>query len=543
MFAGRRYTLLLAAVAALGAGMVLLRGATYGVGLHWDSINHISVARSLLAGEGWVEWHGGDYTEWPPLFPLLMAAPGFLFGFDPHAVAGPLNALLFGLTIFAAGHGLRRRIESRMLALWGCLAVASALHLTTVASWALSEPAFILFVTLALFAIDCYLRDGKRASLIWAALFVALACQTRYLGAALVIILLPLLLLRPGLPLAEKLKHGAAAALIPVIPLVLWVLSNLARTGSFFGPVHLPRGSVTLHRILNMALIELAEWVLPHPLGDEGQWYAVALGVTALGALAAFALAALIGFALIRIYRQPKARRGWIFFCLHGGFVLVYFILIAVGSKFWGIDVGWGNRRYWAPMYIPLLFALVFLLDRLLIWLRQRPWAGSAVRLPALGTSASRGMVILGLLLFIWLGNSIRLNGLAIIRSNSDEAMHLDLGYAAPGWVNDVIHFIRDEQLEGIIIANRDANVYIHTDPSKISAVHTLSASLGKLEKMIAEVAAVDDAYLVFFNDTIPMPASPDKYGLAELEAMPALERMAQLNSGVVFRVNPHQAE
>ena len=541
MFAGRRYTLLLAAVAALGVGMVLLRGATYGVGLHWDSINHISVARSLLAGEGWIEWHGGDYAEFPPLFPLLMAAPSVLFGFDPHAVAGPLNALLFGLTIFAAGHGLRRRIESRMLALWGCLAVALALHLTTLASWALSEPAFILFVTLSLFAIDRYLRDGKRASLIWAALFVALACQTRYLGAALVIILLPLTLLRPGLPLAKKLKHSAAAALIPAIPLGLWILSNLARTGSPFGPVFLFWDNVTLHRILNVTLIELAEWALPHPLGDEGQWYAVAPAVTALGVAAAFALAALIGFALIRAYRQPKAWRGWIFFCLHGGFVMVYFISIAIGTKFWGVNLGWMSRRFWAPMYIPLLFALVFLLDRFLIWLRQQPWAGSAVRLPALGISASRGTVILGLLLFIWLGNSVRLNGLAVIRSNSAEAMHLDLGYAAPGWVNDVIHFIRDEQLEGIIIANRDANVYIHTDPSRISAVHTLPASLGKLEKMIAEAAA--DTYLVFFNDTIPRPAPPDKYGLAELEAMPALERMAQLNSGVVFRVNPNQAE
>ena len=515
MFAGRRYTLLLAAVAALGVGVVLLRGATYGVGLHWDSVNHISVARSLLAGEGWIEWHGGDYTEWPPLFPFLMAAPGLL-GFDPHAVAGPLNALLFGLTIFAAGHGLRRRIESRMLALWGCLAVASALHLTTVASWALSEPAFILFVTLSLFAIDRYLRDGTRASLIWAVLFVALACQTRYLGAALVIIMLPLLLLRPGLPLSEKLKHGAAAALIPAIPIGLWILSNLARTGLPFGPAFVFWDNFTLHRMLNVALIELAEWVLPHPLADEGWYYAVAPGVTALGAAAAVALAAVIGFALIRAYRQPKTWRGWIFFCLHGGFVLVYFTSITIGTRFWGVNFGWASRRFWAPMYIPLLFALVFLLDRFLIWLRQRPWAGSAVHLPALGTSASRGTVILGVLLFIWLGNSVRLNGLAVIRDNSGEVGHIDKGYAAPGWVNDVIHFIGDERLEGAVIANWDTSVYIHTDPDKIT-VHTLPASLGKLEKVIGEAAATaDNVYLVFFNDAMPLSAPPEKYGLAD---------------------------
>ena len=541
----RRYTLLLAAVAALGAGFVLLRGATYGVGLHWDSINYISVARSLLSGEAWVEFLGGPYTEWPPLYPILLAAPGLL-GLDPHAAAGPLNALLFGLTIFVAGHWLRQRIASRLLALWGCLAVASALHLTTVASWAFSEPAFILFVTLALFYMDRYLRDGKRASLIWAALFVALACLTRYLGLILVITLLPLLLLRPGLPLPEKLKHGAAAVLIPVIPLGLWLLSNLLRTGSPIIPVPIYRGNVSLHRTLNVLLIELAEWVLPHPLGDEGQWYAVAPGVTALGTAALLAMAAAIGFALVRTYRKPETWRSWSSFCLHGSFALVHLILIVIiiVSKVWEVTIGWGNRRFWAPGYIPLLFALVFLLDRFLIWLRQRPQAGSAARRPVIGTFVRGGAVVLGILLFSWLGNNVRLNALAVIRANNDEAKHIDKGYAAPGWDNDMIHFIREEQLEGTIITGWVANVYIRTDPAKINIVG-LPSSLEKLEQRIER--AVGDTYLVFFNDTTPMSISttpsPGSYVPPELEAMPELERVAQLDSGVIFRVNRGQVD
>lgn len=384
MSIGRGYALGLAAFAALGAGLVLLRGATYGVGIHFDSIHYIDAARGLLAGEGF------NYgARWPPLYPTLLAVAGFFSGLDPHAVAGLLNALLFGLTIFAAGYWLRQRIASRLLALWGCLAVASALHLTTVASWAFSEPAFILFVTLALFAIDRHLRGDRRGSLIWAALFTALACLTRYIGFALLIALLPFLLLWPGAPLLERVKRSAIFALISVIPLGLWALRNLLHTGFPFGSALSPRN--TLHRILNVMLIELAEWVLPHPLGDEGQWYAVALGVTALGAAAAFALAAAIGFALVRAYRKPAAHRGWIFFCLNGGFVLVYFILMVIAAKLQGVDIGWNNRRYWAPGYIPLLFALVFLLDRFLIWLRQSPWAGSAARLPMIGTFVRGG--------------------------------------------------------------------------------------------------------------------------------------------------------
>ena len=537
----RRYMLLLVAIAALGAGFVLLRGATYGVGLNLESLKYGSVARSLLAGEGWVGHTGesGDvYTYSPPLYPILLAAPGLL-GFDPLAAAGPLNALLFGLTIFVAGHWLRQRIASRLLALWGCLAVALALHLTTVASFALSEPAFILFVTLALFYMDRYLLDGKRASLIWAALFVALACQTRYFGLFLFIALPPLLLLRPGLPLSEKLKHGTVFVLITAIPLGLWLMSNLLRTGSLVRPYSAPVPTITLHRMLNVLFIELAEWILPHPLADEGQWYAVAPGVTALGVAALFALAAAIGFALVRAYRKPETWRSWSSFCLHGSFALVYpsvIVIIIALDVLWFV-IGWGHRRYWAPGYIPLLFALVFLLDRFLIWLRQRPQAGSAVRRPVIGTFVRGGAVILGILLFIWFGNNVRLNALAVIRANDSQAGNLDKGYAAPAWWdNDVIHFIREEQLEGTIITRRTANMYFHTDPTKINAVY-LPLSLEKLEQRIKQAVAVGDTYLVFFNDTIPVTPSPRSYGLPELEAMLELERVAQLDSGVIFRV------
>ena len=526
MFAGQRYTLLLAAVAALGAGFVLLRGVAYGVGLHHDSTTYIAGARSLLDGEGFT-----SISSWyPPVYMLLLAAAGFLSGLDPHAAAGLLNALLFGLTIFVAGHWLRQRIASRLLALWGCLAVVSALHLTSVASWALSEPAFILFVTLTLFYIDRYLCEGKRAALIWAALFTALACLTRNIGLIMVITLLPFLLFQPGAPPLEKVKRGVVFALIALMPVSLWLLRNLLRTGFPFGRTPSPRG--TLQRTLNMLLIELAEWILPNPLAAEGQWYAVSLGAAALGAAALFALAAAIAFAFIRTYRKPELWRSWSSFCLHGGFALAYFILIAIVSRFWGMDISWGNRRYWAPAYIPLLFALVFLLDRLLIWLRQRPWTESVV----LGAFARGGAI----LLFIWLGHNVWLNRLAVIRANDSEAGHFDKGYAAPAWRdNDVIQFVRGAQLEGTIFSNNPASLYIHTDPA--NSFRFPPQKLGRLKQKIEQTAG--DAYLVFFNGTIPIAPPQYGYGLAELEAMPELEGLAQLDSGVVFRVNRDQVD
>ena len=47
------FTMLLAALSALGVASVMAREITYGVALHWDSIQYIAGARNLLAGEGY----------------------------------------------------------------------------------------------------------------------------------------------------------------------------------------------------------------------------------------------------------------------------------------------------------------------------------------------------------------------------------------------------------------------------------------------------------------------------------------------------------
>ena len=116
-----RFTLLTAAIAALGAALVLGRVLPFGVRLTPDSAHYIAAARSLLAGEGLLGFDGSP----SPLYPLLLAAAS-LGIFDPVVVAGPLNAILFGLTVFVVGRYLRQRLEFRFLAAWACLATTLA---------------------------------------------------------------------------------------------------------------------------------------------------------------------------------------------------------------------------------------------------------------------------------------------------------------------------------------------------------------------------------------------------------------------------------
>ena len=500
--AHRLFAFLLIALAVLGAVLVLLRNHPYGPGLHFDAVNYIGVARNLLAGEGWIEFHGSRYVFYPPMYPTLLALFGWLSGFDPRAIAGPLNALLFGLTVFITARWLLDLITFRWLALWGGLAAALSLPLTDMASHAMTEPAFILFVTLALFCMDRYLR-GRRTALIWAGLFTSLAWLTRYVGVAAVITLLPFLLFQSGVRLLEKLKRTAVFGLIAGLPVGLWLIERIGHRLRAWPP------SFTLSEFLESSLSELGKWILPAlPQGSA----------VALAAVMLFALAAVMLFALVR---RPS---GWRAFCLCGGFTLVYFILMGVVTRIVEYDVVQWHSRYWTPMYIPLLIALVFALDRLLIWLRSAVWP------PVLKTFASG---VIALLLLIWFGGAVELNRRAIISASQGN----DKYYAAPHVVNnDMLQFIREASEPDKIFLNnsyysRLGHLYIHTG-RPLADFHFLPQDLEQLPQMVG-AATVGDL-LIWLHD----PHLPYSYGLPELDAMPALERTATLQSGVVFRIN-----
>ena len=509
----RWHAFLLVALAILGAALILLRNHPYGPAIVGDSVIYIGTAERLLAGEGWIEPNSDPYTTFGQLYPALLALPGLFSAFEPRAVAGPLNALLFGLTVFIAGHWLRQRIASRWLALWGILAIVFS-PLTRMFEFAMSESPFILLTTAALFCMDQFLREGRRAALIWAGVFLVLASLTRSAGGLLAIALGILMLLRPGVRPLDRMKHCAAFILIFGISISLRMLHNILVGGPVSGNLSPPR--LTTTRFLEALLSALGRWIAPG-LPEEA---AIALGATMLSALAiAF------GFALVR-------RRPWHTFYLCGGLVLGYFTLMAILAQiiYMSIPAAGGegiygvHTRYWTPMYIPLLMALISLLDRWLIW---RPPPRSAI------LGFARGEALLALLLLIWLGGALELNRQNIIRASEGRGKH----YARPRPVNDdTLRFIRETPAPGKIYLNahtfaRQKYFHYHTR-RPIRDLHYLPQDLEQLRQTVE--TAADGELLVWFISNTPTSYS---YGLPELDALPALERVASLSSGAVFRV------
>lgn len=490
------FTLLIAAIAALGVMSILAREVTYGVGLTGDWATYISTARNLLAGKGFVQLNEWAYWHWPPLYPLLLAAAS-LGAFDPYDVAGPLNAACFGLTLFVAGHCLRRYIAKPFLAIWACLAILLALPLTEVASAVLSEPPFILFTLLFLAQTCNYLESGRRANLVWAAAFASMAFMTRYIGFVSIALLLLLLFGQRGVAPSEKAKRIGLSLLITMAPMMLWLCLVFLDSGTFFGP----RGpsSLTLWEITSKYLSDLNTWVFFNLFEDEER-------IVGGGALLILTAAG-VGRAFIR--GRLKSEAGWMPFCLFGGFALAY--LVAMGATQAKISLEPLGGRYLSIAYIPLLFVATMALDKF----------------------ASRGgkrEMLTALVLFAWLCYGATLNWREI-----EQAYHEGLPSAGNAeWTNaEILQYAREHHLiDEQIFSNATSLLYIHIGQGDYHDIPP-----GKMGWVLDKVEAGD--YIVWMDLKNYFPADPKD--LLLLQKALELRRVAEFPEGSIFQ-SPRKA-
>ena len=337
----------LAALAGLGALLALARQVEYGVGLDHDSANYIAAASQLQQGKPPLRHEGYAYMNAPPLYPALLAVAG-LGVFDLVQVAGVLNAGLLGATILVTGALLCRRLRTHRVWAWcGCLALAVG-PLAATASVALTTSAYVLFVVCALACVA--VRDPPWRRLVLAAVFTAAACLTRYMGIALLALVVTVLLACSDLPWRQRSWRAAVFAAVAAIPPGLWLLRNWLLAGTLTNrsetaPIPLLDGL----RLCADAVVEWTFLRLPVAAWFGSSW------LPALGLLAALAGAAV---ALRR--RRDLLHLSLVF----GGFALAHLTLLALALALGQSESA--SYRYAVPAYAPLLVCVWLLIGGLL---------------------------------------------------------------------------------------------------------------------------------------------------------------------------------
>ncbi len=408
-------------LALLGASIVLARQIEFGVGLGFDSGHYVYGARQLLAGEPLLRLDGRDFTDWPPFFPVMLAAAS-VGVFDPLDVAGPLNAMLFGVMVLLCGVFLHRRLAARPLLAWcGCAAIAVSPPLVHHAATALPTQLFSLLVAGALICVAE--RDPGWRHLLLAAACTALACLTRYSGAALLAVVCAMLLGSSELRWPRRVLRAATFAIIAFAPLGLWLLRNQLLEGRLAGyRTHEPTALLDTLRVIGD---QTATWVfLDLPFED---WFGAGWPML----LAAMALFALGAAAL----RKPFGRDVRHALLLFGVFVFAHLAVLLVATQ-QGTVVRLGPR-YLLPLYVPCLFVVWLVLGEMLgprnatetePWWRRTPTRRRTILVS--------GTLVMGL----WLAYQCVMHRAAIVERNL-HGYHFD----APRWrESDALRHLRE---------------------------------------------------------------------------------------------------
>ena len=527
------FTILLASIGALGIALVLLREATYGVGLAVDSVTYISAARSLSEGNGLTAWYGGPYEGAAPLFPLALAFLG-IFRLDAVPASGYLNAATFGFTIFASTMWLRCRVRSRLLVIWaGCVCVLSV-SLASPFAVALTSPLFILFVVLSLFALDRFLATGGRSLLLIAAACAAMACLTRYIGLTVLVAALPLLLLQRSAAFPTRAMNVAIYSIVALTPIGVWMLRNLLVFGSLTGRVF-PTGFELLESA-QYATDEIALWTFGQTGFDYLHGYSarfasaffdgdLVLGDVLFKIAALLALVIAAGCLLILLHRRGQSQ-DWMAFAVPAAFIVAYAAFLAVSLPLTDILL---PPRYLAPLYVPMLVSAVLALNQFHRWTRGRRTIGT---LPLLGQwplprpigQTSLYALALAAILVLWLPQHVSANQDDIRQWNEHG-----LGFASKEWAeSDILRYRKAHSIEGFIMTTEPLATYLWID----APTYELPRELAHSEYL----RNVEDMHILWFYGPRDAPWWP-RYSLGQiLDILPELELEAILHDGIILK-------
>ena len=513
---GKSFNSVLVAISIGGAALVLLREINYGVGLGSDSRVYVAIARSLLEGTGFTNWNELPASV-PPLFPATLAFFG-LFGLKVIATGAFVNILAFGMIIITTIAWLKSYIKSRFLIVWAGLAIALWVPLADLSAIIMSDIIFILFTILALYALDRFMTTGTQSMMITSAACASLAWLTRYQGIAVVATALILIFMQKS-STSQKVRHMAVYASISGLPMAGWLVRNLIAHGKIAGL----RTTFYLDPLIwDNITSELIYWTL----GDTGSEYFTKLpqtifGINEAGISAnlyiAFILLTIflgIGYLFVYLYR----RNCWdnaVPVAVPVCFALVY-IVISVIPLIFQIEPFY--IRYLIPLYIPVLVAVVMILDKLTEFLISQPrWIS----------------VTMTALLSIWLVQHIPEN-----YRNINDRIDNGFGAASKTWAkSNTIRYLESNPLTGRVYFINYWVPYFNDVCVKECAIFPLHYLRDQDGRLVDPRPTNEPLYIVVLQQK-------NYYNLLiELTELPALEIVSINLDGIVLKLAPDIAD
>ncbi len=315
--------------------------------------------------------------------------------------------------------------------------------------------------------------------------------------------------------MSRRVRCVTAYSLIVATPMALWLLRNYLAFGKFTR--HQPPGDYPVSMMLWDVVDILWSWARTNP---------------------AAVLAPFVWVLVIARWRQWTVAR-WRPLWLFGGFALTYIVLlIAIISFLVRIYMGGGlQMRLLTPLYIPLLIAGAFALDRILGHERERNLLGNVGSLPFFRTMmpGKKGSVLAAIVMIVLslgVARQMDLNVYHVAKANRGDSHLLFNGRRWSG--SETVRYVRENLVGAKIYSNAPRPLFLHAGKNrKYAPCHHLP-TLSTLRARQDRFWRQDDAYVVWFYRPWKLR---HRYDEAALRSLPGLKPVAELADGIVFKV------
>ncbi len=491
----------------MGVALILMGTSRYGAGVSPDAVNYISVAKSLLSGNGYLLYGGAPLVLAPPLFPTILALLG-LIGIEPLIGARFLNAIIFGSIILISGRLFRIYVRSNMLVMLGAVAVLLSVPLLQVSIMAWTEPLFILLVVLFFFCLQRLLSEARVFPFFLISVLAALSCLQRYAGIALVMTGFVIIIFSvPKNIFLHKLKCGIIFCAVSCTPIFIWFIRNYIFTSTLTG--YRPLSSYTLRQNIFSMLDVLTNWFVPHEIP-------FLIRVAGMGLIVS-ALAILILFSRYSLKRHDEERveRPW----AEGVFVLVYLIFLIFSQTRFTLQLV--DYRYLAPVYIFIILFMLVGAEDISCWWNARVKNKKPV-----------DRIIIFAFCF-WLIYPF----VGVVSRVSDYIKNGAGGYNTVAWrESPLVEWLKTHPLDGTIYSNAADAVYFFTNrkaqwsPFR-SGSWTAESKREDLLRFKETLTLDKKAYLVWFD----IGERGMLYDIRDLRSAIELKRVTVFTDGAVY--------
>ncbi len=329
--------------AAIAVSLTAQATCLYGVGVTPDSTRYIELARDIT--EHGVRFLGEPKAISQPFaYPLVLAIISKATGRDALVSAYVVNLASLGTLVVLIMLSVRTVTSFLPVLLATGILSCFSIPLIHVSTMAWSEPIFIVMVY-AILLIVTSSGNSLTVSLILG-LLTGLACFTRYAGIVLIPLLLAYLILFLPHRRSDRLKSGLVFLCISLLVVGLYIVRNIAQSGTVLGEREPSPYSLISNLILTTKT--LMTWFFP--------WYKPTFPMVMLGLLFAFVAAIVFYYNRRSVFRKFRdAHRPMLAYV---GFATIYVAFIVITSTTTAYDRI--NDRLLSPVYpaILVLFAV-----------------------------------------------------------------------------------------------------------------------------------------------------------------------------------------